>query len=104
MNNFAILLWIIKAVNLIVKLVTVLTNHFMLRRSRKQCAPFPFCEKKPMINSFRYEYACGILVNISYQNKNQSFIGDLLAVEDVNRRQETGVKERQKHIERVRSA
>lgn len=40
MNNFAILLWIIKAVNLIVKHVTVLTNHLMLQLNRKQCSVF----------------------------------------------------------------
>lgn len=38
-----------------------------------------------LINSYRYEYACSGLVNISYWNINHSFIGNLSAVEDGNR-------------------
>lgn len=55
-----------------------------------------------LINSFRYEYACNGLGNISYRNINHSVIGILSAVEDGNRRARMGVKEREKHIERVR--
>ncbi len=42
--------------------------------------------KPALINIFRYEYACGGLVNISYRNINHPFIGNLSAVEDGNRR------------------
>ncbi len=59
--------------------------------------------KPALINIFRYEYACGGLVNISYRNINHPFIGNLSAVEDGNRRARIrGEGGKEKHIERVR--
>lgn len=100
MNNFAILLWIIKAVNLFVRHVTALylTPWFVLQWKRKQYT-FSVTARPALINSPRYEYACGGLVNISYRNINHPFIGNLSALEDGNGRARTeGVTGRKRNI------
>lgn len=85
--------------------VTAFTDSMVhvTMKTKKQYT-FSVMVRPALINSFRYEYACSGLVNISYRNINHSFIGNLSAVEDGNGEGARiwGEGKKEKHTERVR--